>query len=228
MNRHSDLAKKAAGEAAAKLIQNDMLIGLGSGTTIVYFIQQLAEYCKAGLKVQTIASSTGTENLAKSLNIPVISVDSVVELDISVDGADEIDPQKRMIKGGGGALLREKIIAGMSRERIIIVDESKCVPKLGSFPLPVEIIPFAWQATVHQLQKKNLYGKLRMTLTSTPFISDNGNYIYDIEKEALTGDLLILNQFLLEVPGIMETGIFINLADKVLVGFYDGRVEMRS
>ncbi|MBA3237114.1 MAG: ribose-5-phosphate isomerase RpiA [Parachlamydiaceae bacterium] len=228
MNRDSDLAKKAAGDAAAKLIQNDMLVGLGSGTTIVYFMKKLAEYCKAGLKVQTIASSKETENLANSLNLPVIGVDSIVELDISVDGADEIDPQKRMIKGGGGALLREKIIAGMSRERIIIVDESKCVPKLGSFPLPVEIIPFAWQATIHQLQNKNYRGKLRMISPSTPFISDNGNYIYDIAKEALTEDIPKLNQFLLDIPGVMQTGIFINLADKVFVGFYDGRVELRS
>lgn len=224
----SDFAKQAAGNAAAELIQNDMLIGLGSGTTVVYFIRRLAERCQKGLKIQSVASSSQTEKLARSLNIPVISIDSLVELDISVDGADEIDPQKQMIKGGGGALLREKIVASMSRERIIIVDESKCVPKLGSFRLPVEIIPFAWQATVYQLLKNGLQGKLRMVSSSTPFISDNGNYIYDIEEDVLTGNFQALNQFLLEIPGIMETGIFLNLADKVLVGFYDGRVEMRS
>lgn len=228
MNNPSELGKKAAGDAAAKLIQNDMLVGLGSGTTIVYFIKRLAERCREGLKVQAVSSSSVTEKLAKSLHIPIISIDSLVELDISVDGADEIDPQKCMIKGGGGALLREKILAGMSRERIIIVDESKCVSQLGSFPLPVEIITFAWQATIHQLLKHGLHGKLRMASASTPFISDNGNYIYDIAKESLPKDFQALNQFLLEVPGIMETGIFINLADKVLVGFCDGRVELRS
>lgn len=228
MNNPSEFGKKAAGEAAAKLIQNDMLVGLGTGTTIVYFIKRLAELCQEGLRIQTVASSSATEKLAKSLGIPVISIDPLIELDISVDGADEIDPRKRMIKGGGGALLREKILANMSRERIIIVDESKCVSKLGSFPLAVEIMQFASHATIHQLLKKGLHGKLRMTSTSTPFISDNGNYIYDIDKEALPEDLQALNQFLEDVPGIMGTGIFINLADKVIVGFHDGRIEVRS
>src|SRR5262245_41519549 len=144
---NSEVAKKAVGEAAAELIHDDMLVGLGSGTTVFYFVKKLADRCQNGLKIQTVVSSKQTEKLAESLKIPIADINSFMQLDISVDGADEIDPQKRMIKGGGGALLREKIMAKMSRHRITIVDSSKCVSQLGGFPLAVEIFPFGWKST---------------------------------------------------------------------------------
>ncbi len=220
------IGKKLAGEAAAELVQEGMHIGLGTGSTANYFIRRLAERCNSGLKITAVASSEKSAALACSLGIPVVNIESFIELDLVIDGADEIDPQKRMIKGGGGALLREKIIASMAHEMIVIVDSKKCVSQLGSFPLPIEIIPFAWKATVHHLNNKKLLGDIRLTAEKTPFITDNGNYIYDITNDALMGDLEVLNQDLLAIPGVVETGFFFNLAGRVIIGYPDGKVKI--
>ncbi len=226
MNPTIDIGKKSAGEAAAELVQEGMCIGLGTGSTSNYFIKRLAERCASGLKITAVASSQKSAELAKKLGIPLIDIDPLIVLDLTVDGADEIDPQKRMIKGGGGALLREKIVATMSKEMIVIVDAKKCVLELGSSLLPVEIVPFAWKATLHHLASKNIHGNLRFTAEKLPYVTDNGNYIYDIAKEVIVGDLEALNQKIAAVPGVVETGFFFKQAGRVIVGHEDGHVEI--
>lgn len=225
MSSNVEIGKKAAAVAAAELVQSGMLLGLGTGTTIKFFIERLAERCKSGLKISAVSSSEQSTQLAGSLGIPLADINTLKSLDLTVDGADEIDEQKRMIKGGGGALLREKIVASMSKEMIVIVDAGKCVKELGStFPLPIEIMTFAWRATVNHLDALRLKGKLRMGKNNAPYITDNGNYIYDVDKEALRGDLTTLNQLILAIPGVVETGFFFNLAGRVIVGNPDGSV----
>lgn len=228
MNTSSEIGKKAAGEAAAELIQSGMLIGLGTGSTVAFFIRRLASRLQNGLKISAVASSLQSGKLAASLGIPLVDDKEVSHLDITVDGADEIDPKKQMIKGGGGALLREKIIASMSREMIVIVDQAKCVDSLGeTFFLPVEIIPFGWHATVNHIHALGLKGKLRLNAGNTPFITDNGNYIYDIDKESFhQKNLTAINQSLLLIPGVVETGLFFNLAGRVIIGRPSGRVDL--
>ncbi len=226
MNANNDIGKKAAGEAAAELVQAGMCIGLGTGSTSNYFIKRLAERCASGLEITAVASSQQSADLANELGITLTDIDPLIELDLTIDGADEIDPQKRMIKGGGGALLREKIVATMSKEMIVIVDSKKCVTELGSFPLPIEIAPFAWKATLHHLASNKIHGNLRLTAGKSPYVTDNGHYIYDIAKEVIIGDLEALNRMIKDIPGVLETGFFFNQAGRVIVGYDDGHVEI--
>lgn len=220
-----DKAKDAAGKAACDLVQSNMTIGLGTGSTVKYFIEHLGLKCQKGLKIQACVSSIASENQARTAGIPLIDVNQLTTLDLVVDGADEIDPQNQMIKGGGGALLREKIIASMTKKMVVIVDESKCVQKLGTFPLPIEILPFAYEATLQKLEK--FKPKLRMTDANLPYQTDNLNFIADLHKIDFFDDLKALNQFLHEVPGILETGLFLNFARQVIVGYPDGTIIIR-
>lgn len=221
-----DKAKKAAGYAAADFIQDGMTLGLGTGTTITYFITRLIERCQEGLKVAAIATSNYSATLALKGNIPLLSNDSITKIDLAVDGADEIDPQKRMIKGGGGALLREKITAYMADEMMIIVDESKCVEKLGAFPLAIEIAPFGYAATLEHLKKAGFYPILRTGTTFAFFLTDNGNYIADLHFQDFIQNPEELDQKLHSIPGILETGLFLNLAKKVIVGYPNGKTTI--
>lgn len=224
MNR----AKKAAGEAAAELIQSNMLVGLGTGSTATYFIKSLGRRCREGLKIKAVATSLDSFELALRENIPLIDPEVIHTLDITVDGADEIDSQKRMIKGGGGALLKEKIVASMSTEMIVIVDITKAVDYLGRFPLPVEIIPFAFESTIYRLQKLGYQGKVRQTNTGERYTTDNGNHIYDIQLPypCLTPEMDY--RTLKDLAGVIEVGIFLNLAGRVIIGHPDGHIELRS
>ncbi len=223
-----EAAKKAVGAKAAELIEPGMVVGLGTGSTAAHFIQKLGQRCKQGLSCQAVASSIASSLLAKKAGIPLLDIDQVTSLDITVDGADEIDSQKRMIKGGGGAALREKIVASMSREMVVIVDEKKLVYRLGTCKLPVEVIPFAHQATALHLSKAGYRGTWRQNPDGSYFITDNKNYIFDIhfpepceypEKE---------HEALLSIPGVLETGFFFNLAGRVIVGFLDGQIVIQS
>jgi len=229
MNLETNIAKKAAAYAAADLIQDHMLIGIGTGTTVYHFINRLAERCHEGLHIKAVASSRKTELLALERNIPITDINRVVALDLTVDGADEIDPQKRMIKGGGGALLREKILASMSREMFVIIDNHKQVEHLGAFPLPIEITPFASSATIYKLTQLGFDGKLRVAADEEHFfVTDNGNYIYDITftKPLLHPEAVF--DAILPIPGIVEIGFFFNLASQVFVGYEDGSVQILS
>lgn len=220
-------AKKAAGYAAAELVQADMTIGLGTGSTAAFFIERLGVRCNEGLKVRAIATSQSSFDLGLKVGISMIDIDELTTLDMTVDGADEIDVQKRMIKGGGGALLREKIVASMSREMVVIVDSSKLVQRLGKFPLSVEIIPFAHRAIAHNLQELGYKGTFR-TVKNRYFVTDNHNYIYDIHFSDLCREPEIDNEKIRSVPGVVETGFFFGLAGRIIVGFDDGHVEIRS
>lgn len=218
-------AKQAAGYAAADLIEDGMLVGLGTGSTAAYFIERLIQRTKEGLSISAIATSQRSEQQAREGGIPIIDINTVTELDITVDGADEIDHQKRMIKGGGGALLREKIVASMSREMVVIVDEKKVVDQLGAFPLPIEVVPFAHPATLHKIQKLGYKGAFRKQENGNFYVTDNGNFIIDIhlgrdsnpEKD---------NDTLRNIPGVVETGFFFNLAGRVIVGHADGSTNL--
>ncbi len=217
--------KKAAAEKAISFIKDGMIVGIGTGSTTFYFIEKLIKQCKAGLNIKAVASSEKTLDIARKGEIPLLDINTVKSLDIYVDGADEIDPEKRMIKGGGGALLREKISANMSKEKIFIVDESKLVPKLGQRPLPVEIIPFGSTATIHQLERLGYKGILRMK-NNAPYITDNHNVIYDVHlPESATPEMT--HQQITAIPGVVDTGFFFNLTSKVIIGFLDGKVVVQ-
>ncbi|HEY2810381.1 MAG TPA: ribose-5-phosphate isomerase RpiA [Rhabdochlamydiaceae bacterium] len=220
-------AKKGVGYKAAELIKDGMLIGLGTGSTVFYFIERLIQRCQEGLKIQAAASSERSFQQAKHGNIPLIDINIITSVDITVDGADEIDPQKRMIKGGGGALVREKILATMSHELIVIVDESKLVPQLGQCKLPVEVIPFAHLATLRHIEKAGYRGIFRKTQDNKLFSTDNHNFLIDIHfdhpREAPEKD----HEVLIHIPGVIDTGFFFHLAGRVVIGFFDGQVTIR-
>lgn len=224
---NNDAEKKAAGYAAAELIENGMKIGLGTGSTTAFFISRLGERCRDGLEITALASSEKSKALANSLNIPLAAPEETTYLDITVDGADEIDPAKKMIKGGGGALLREKILASMCRELIIVVDSHKKVPKLGSFPLAVEILPFAWAATIEHIKENNFQGNLRLTNWGEKYVTDNGNYIFDICLPHHKNDLEfeVIHSLLKTIPGVIETGFFSVPVACIITGKHDGKVD---
>ncbi|MCB1109494.1 MAG: ribose 5-phosphate isomerase A [Chlamydiia bacterium] len=217
--------KKAAGIAAAELVKNGMLVGLGTGSTVFHFINRLIERVQEGLSIQVVSSSIRSENQAKEGGIPLADINTITAIDLTVDGADEITPEKWMIKGGGGALLREKILANTSREMVVIVDESKVVEKLGKHPLPVEILPFATHAILDKIRKLGYQGNLRQQNKDGPYVTDNGNHIYDIYFESLRDDPERDHEKLSRIPGVLETGFFFNLAGRVFIGKSDGTVD---
>ncbi len=221
-----ETCKKAAAEKALSFIKDGMIVGLGTGSTTFYFIEKLIKLCNEGLKIQAVASSERSKDQARKGEIPLIDINSLKSLDIYVDGADEIDPEKRMIKGGGGALVREKIAATMSREMVVIIDESKLVSKLGKRPLPVEIIPFGSTATIHQLELLGYKGVLRLK-EGSPYITDNHNLIYDLHLDPENTHPERDHQQIISIPGVVDTGFFFDLAGPVIIGFRDGKVVVQ-
>lgn len=222
-----EIAKEKAGRFAADFVQEDMLVGLGTGSTAAYFIARLSERCRQGLKIHAVATSTRSMQQALACGIPMVDIGAITTLDLTVDGADEVDSHKRMIKGGGGALLREKIVASMSRELVVIVDESKVVTRLGECPLPVEIIPFGYRATLYKLEQLGYTGTLR-TSERQLFLTDNSNLIYDVRFPQGCRDPERDHERIRSIPGVIDTGFFFNMAGRVVVGFKDGRVEVHS
>ncbi len=218
-------AKKKAAKKAAELIQDKMVIGLGSGTTTTYFIEELIERKKKGLHIKVVSSSKSSAEKAKKGSLQLISLEEIAEVDVTVDGADEIDQQKRMIKGGGGALLREKILASSSKEVIIIIDESKWVKHLGIHKLPLEILPFGHFATQKKIEKLGYTGSFRKK-NHQLYQTDNGNYTYDLSLKTPIDSLEKLNESLKNIPGVLETGLFFQLATRVITGFYNGEVTV--
>jgi ribose 5-phosphate isomerase A len=221
-----EACKKAAAEKAALLVQDGMIVGLGTGSTAAYFIEALGALHKKGLKIQTVASSKTSHHMAQEKGLPLIDLDSLTSIDLYVDGADEIDPQKQMIKGAGAALLREKILAHMCREMTIIVDETKLVPKLGSRPLPVEIVPFGFSATLHHLQELGYQGELRHLSNGSLLITENSNYIFDVRLPS-SGNVQHDHERISRIPGVVETGFFATQAGRVIIGFKDGSVVVQ-
>ncbi|MBS0628001.1 MAG: ribose 5-phosphate isomerase A, partial [Verrucomicrobia bacterium] len=185
---------------------------------------------KEDLNVKTVASSLNSLELAKKGGLPILDINTLHSIDITVDGADEIDSEKRMIKGGGGALLREKIVASMSQELIIIVDESKKVSLLGNKKLPVEVVPFASEATLYKIQKLGWTAYFRKESDNNlkNYITDNGNYIIDIHFSHLLEHPEKEHALLKEIPGVVETGFFFHLAGRVITSYHDGQVIITS
>lgn len=215
-------AKQIASQVAADLMESGMQIGLGTGSTVAFFIEALSKRCREGLKISIVPSSLQSAKRAQEAGLAVKDPFEVVSLDITVDGADEIDPQKNMIKGGGGALFREKLIAQSSRELIVIVDETKLVESLGKHSLPVEISSFLHLSTIKRLANEGYHGHLRLDHQQRPYKTDNGNYLFDIQYTSpITNPPLEQNR-LKSIVGVIETGLFFTLAGRVIIGYNNG------
>lgn len=211
--------KQLAGEAALEFVKDGMTLGLGTGRTAFFAIKKLGELVRNGLSVQCIPTSEQTRIQALKEGIPLVDFTQVLKIDITIDGADEIDSNLLMIKGGGGALFREKIVASASQEMITIVDSSKVVGVLGKFPLPVEVSPFGWQVVFQALQ--DLDGKPTLRKKGEEiFLSDQKNYIIDCDFEEIH-DPPKMENTLNQIPGVVANGLFINLATKLIVGKQD-------
>jgi ribose 5-phosphate isomerase A len=202
-----------------------MLVGLGTGSTAYWAIKKIGQRVREGLQITAVASSNASEQLAGEENIPLVPLSEVTEIDIYIDGADEVDLQFNLIKGGGGAHLREKILASNSRQFIVIVDQSKYVKKLGKFPLPVEITPFGFNLTLKKLRELPCEVNLRMK-DGAHYISDNGNLIADCSFGVIE-DPVKLNMEIHAIAGVVETGIFPNdMVSQVIVGYEDGTIQL--
>jgi ribose 5-phosphate isomerase A len=224
--QHADQEKQAAARASMRFVRDGQIVGLGTGSTAAYAIRFLGERVHKGLKIVGIPTSQRSKELAESLRIPVATLDDYQEIDVAVDGADEFDPGLRLIKGGGGALLREKIVASASKLFVVIADSAKQVPVLGRFPLPVEVIPFAQALLVKRISALGASVTLRQYAYGNPFITDEGHHILDCQFGQIA-DPPALARTLSDMPGIVEHGLFINMADVVLVGKGSEVVELR-
>tara|TARA_R110000765_G_scaffold355512_3_gene445681 strand:+ start:499 stop:1176 length:678 start_codon:yes stop_codon:yes gene_type:complete len=209
--------KKVAALEAVKYIKDGMAVGLGTGSTAFFMIEAIGEMVRNGLKIRAVATSNETEKLAKKLGISVITLAEAKRLDVTIDGADEVDGQFQLIKGGGGALLREKIVAHNSDFNIIIADSSKQVSRLGKFKLPIETIPFATQLIIKELEEMNLHPVQRM-LGADDYKTDENNDIVDIDIWKTDIKLTDLEHQLKSIPGIVETGLFLTSTDLVIIG----------
>lgn len=214
--------KELVGRKAADYVQNGMVVGLGTGSTAYYFVDELANRMKKGLNIVGVTTSKATAEQARTLGIPLKSIDEVKKIDVTVDGADEFNPRLNGIKGGGGALLFEKIVAKQSQKVIWIVDESKVVDTLGNFPLPVEIIKYGSSHLIRYFQEKGYAPVLRQRDGKT-VLTDDGNYIVDLHLECIT-DEYALAQELDNLTGVVEHGLFLDMTSCVLVGTSSGVV----
>ncbi|MAE92635.1 MAG: ribose 5-phosphate isomerase A [Pelagibaca sp.] len=229
-----DKAKFVAAKRAAEFVQSGMRVGLGTGSTAAWLVRCLGEKVREeGLRFRGVPTSTRTAELAREVGIEVISLDEAGWLDLTIDGADEFDSELNLIKGGGGALLQEKIVATASDEMIVIADAAKPVETLGAFPLPVEVIPFGWTASQALLEEAlvtmDVLGRkttLRMN-GERPYITDEGNYILDLHLSRI-GNARQLAMLVNQIPGVVENGLFIDICDRVIIGYGDGRVETRD
>lgn len=216
-----DEQKQAAAAKAVEYIEEGMVLGLGTGSCAAKMVDLLGKRVAAGLRVTGVPTSEATAAQARALNIPIVGLDEVSVIDLTIDGTDEVDPEGRLIKGGGGAHLREKIVASLSDRMIVIAEAKKKVRQLGAFKLPVEVVRFAAGALKPKLEALGSTPTLRLAKDGTPFLTDEGNYIYDCafgniddpEELALT---------LSTMPGVVEHGLFIGYADLILIGTNDG------
>jgi ribose 5-phosphate isomerase A len=223
-----DEAKGLVAKRAAEFVENGMAVGLGTGTTATLFIRELGERVRQGLKIRCVASSDASHKLGLSLGMDVVTLQELPELDVYIDGADEVGPGLALIKGGGGALLREKIVASAAKEFIVVADSTKMVEKLGKFPLPVEVIKMALPVVEPRLAALGLHPKLRSAKTGNgPYLTDEGNYILDCacrrieEPEEVAAEIR-------SVVGVVEHGLFLGMATLALVAGEDGVTEHRA
>jgi ribose 5-phosphate isomerase A len=211
----NDQEKEAAARASLKFIRDGQVVGLGTGSTAAYFIKLLAEEVKQGLQIRGIPTSARSQELASSLGISLTTLDECQEIAVTVDGADEVDPQLRLIKGGGGALLREKIVASATKQFVVVADASKQVPVLGKFPLPVEVIRFARALVARRISALGADVRLRTGPDGKPYITDENNHILDCRFGEIRDPDRLARQ-LSDMPGVVEHGLFIGMASVVL------------
>ena len=229
-----DKAKFVAARRAADLVEDGMRVGLGTGSTAAWLVRCLGEMIREdGLKFRGVPTSTRTAELARDVGIEVISLDEAKWLDLTIDGADEFDADLNLIKGGGGALLQEKIVATAADHMVVIADAAKEVESLGAFPLPGEVIPFGWQTTQALIEETlvsmDVLGRaatLRMN-GHIPFVTDEGNHILALHLGRI-GNARQVAMVLNQIPGVVENGLFIDICDTVIIGYGDGRVETRD
>jgi ribose 5-phosphate isomerase A len=212
--------KQNAAVKAADFIKDGMILGLGTGSTVFFLFPKLHELIRKGLRLQCVATSKSTEDIARELQIPLVSIDTVSRIDLVIDGVDEIDPEYNAIKGGGGALLREKIVASLADEVIWIMDDSKLVQSLGKFPLPVEIVKFGYLQTIAQMQQRGLNPVLRLK-DANPYVTDNDHYLVDLHLGA-GFDIKATENTLKGIVGVVETGLFLNTCKMIVVGTDEG------
>ena len=216
----TDELKQAAAEKALELVQDGMLVGLGTGSTARYFTEGVGRLVAGGMKVRAVPSSRATAELAAELGIPIVT-ELIGMIDLAVDGADEVDPALNLIKGRGGAMVREKLVAAASRRFVVVVDESKLVRQLGAGVLPVEVLPFLWRSTAERLAELGLSLVVRGG-EETPFITDNGNLILDVTVEGGIKHAAAFGVELKKITGVVEHGLFVGMTDTVIVAGPDG------
>ena len=217
--------KKAAGERAAELVDDGMIVGLGTGSTAFYAIQRLGERVREGLPIRGVPTSEQSRIQAEREGIPLVDFAETTRIDLTIDGADEIDPAFNLIKGGGGALFREKLVATASLREIIVADESKLKDRLGAFPLPVEVVPFGWQFVRLKLEALGCRATLRVRENRT-FVTDNGNHVLDCAFGAID-DPEDLERRIASTCGVVESGLFVGLAHQIVIGKPAGTIEER-
>lgn len=227
-----DRAKVAAGEQAVRTyVRDGMRLGLGSGTTSHWFVRSLAERVRDGLEVVGVATSTATRDLAQELGIRLADLNDVPELDLTIDGPDEIDGAGNMVKGGGACLLWEKIVARASRRMVTVLDDTKIVATLGAFPLPIEVVPFGWVSTRRHLARlfaDTGLGEVRISNRmrgAELLVTDSGHYILDAHLGAIP-DVPALAGVLNDIPGVVEHGLFVGIAEEMVVGHPDGTADV--
>jgi ribose 5-phosphate isomerase A len=223
----NDQEKEAAARASLRFVKDGQVVGLGTGSTAAYFIQLLGEQVKNGLRIRGIPSSDRSREQAASLGIPLTTLDECQQIDVTVDGADEFDPQLRLIKGGGGALLREKIVASATRQLVIVADATKRVPVLGKFPLPVEVIKFAQALVKKKIEALGAQVGLRRNADGKAYLTDENNYILDCRFGRIP-DADALARQLSDMPGVVEHGLFIGMASVVLVADGSNIIELQA
>jgi ribose 5-phosphate isomerase A len=214
-------AKRRAGERAVELVREGMTLGLGTGSTAYWAVARLGERVREGLRVRCVPTSRRTEEQARALGIPLTTFAEVRELDLTIDGADEIGPGLALVKGGGGALVREKLVAAASRRMVVVADASKRVPVLGRFPLPVEVVPFAWEVTARRVAEVTRSEPAPRREEGRLYLTDNGNYVLDCPCGEIR-DPAALERALKLLPGVVESGLFVNLADLAYVATAEG------
>ncbi|MEO7861434.1 MAG: ribose-5-phosphate isomerase RpiA [Nitrospirales bacterium] len=222
-----DQQKTQAARKALDFIQDGQILGLGTGSTVHHFLTALGQRVQQGLRVRGVPTSQATAVHARQLGIPLLNNEEPWDIDVAVDGADQVDPLLNLIKGGGGALLREKIVAKAARQFIVIVDQAKQVARLGlPFPLPVEIVSFGWRTTQRHLENLGWPSPLRY-IDGQPFLTDNGNYVADLHIPEIT-DPSALESSLSQIPGVVECGLFVMMTSLLIIGTNNGPMLTRA